>query len=98
MQRRSRPPGRRLCSRLASCGPATPYQAADAVATVSSSSPARTLWSHLHRARPMPLPSPSPGVPPALDVRGLAHSFGAARVLDAVDLSLGAGEFCVLLG
>jgi len=35
---------------------------------------------------------------PALEVRGLGHSFGATRALDGVGLTLAPGEFKVLLG
>ena len=36
--------------------------------------------------------------PPALDVRGLTHRFGARTVLDGVSFSLQPGDFTVLLG
>jgi ABC-2 type transport system ATP-binding protein len=35
---------------------------------------------------------------PALDLRGVSHSYGARQALDNVTVSVGAGRFCVLLG
>ena len=41
---------------------------------------------------------PNPGVPPLLEVRGLAAAYGRSRVLHGVDLEVGAGEMTSLLG
>lgn len=38
------------------------------------------------------------GSPPALSIGGVSHSFGAARALDDVSLSVERGSFCALLG
>jgi len=35
---------------------------------------------------------------PALDLRGVSHSYGARKALDNVTVSVAAGRFCVLLG
>ena len=35
---------------------------------------------------------------PAVEVRGLTRRFGARRVIDGLDLSIGRGEFVALLG
>ena len=43
-------------------------------------------------------PVASPIAPPTVSVRGLVRRFGAAAVLDGLDLELAAGEFVALLG
>jgi ABC-2 type transport system ATP-binding protein len=42
--------------------------------------------------------SPQAGIPDALTVRGVSHSFGTVRALDDVSLSVPRGSFVVLLG
>ena len=37
-------------------------------------------------------------VPPVIEIRGLAKSFGANKVLDGVDLTLARGESLVVIG
>lgn len=40
----------------------------------------------------------APDTPPVIEIRGLAKSFGANKVLDGVDLSLARGESLVVIG
>ena len=63
----------------------------------------RTLPEPLHRLRAQPdPPRVRTGAPPvvglALDLRGVAKSYGTRRVLEAIDLRIAPGEFVAIVG
>ena len=49
-------------------------------------------------AQTQPAAAPSPSAPIAIELRGVAKSFGTTHVLSGIDLEIKQGEFCVFVG